>query len=85
LNTQLATSYRDSIIPNLTQGYQAIVRRHQVQQDVSFGDVVVAQQNLAEALQNYIEALRSQWKAVVDVARIAQLDDLYSDSFAVAR
>jgi hypothetical protein len=37
----------------------------------------VAQQNLAQALQAYLTALDAQWRAVVDVANIGQLDELY--------
>ena len=81
VNVLLARSFRDAVIPNLTQGYQAIVRRYQVDPEkVSFNDIVVAQLGLAQSLQAYLDALRGQWQAVVDVATIAQLDDLYSSS-----
>ena len=84
VNVLLARSFRDAVIPNLTQGYQAIVRRYQVDPEkVSFNDIVVAQLGLAQSLQAYLDALRGQWQAVVDVATIAQLDDLYSSSPAI--
>ncbi len=80
VNVLLSKSYRDSIIPNLTQGYQAIVRRYQSQPGaVTFNDVVVAQQNLAQSLQSYTDDLSAQWQAVIDVASIVQLDELYTE------
>lgn len=73
-----AANYRDKIIPSQTQAYRAMVRRFQAEPDkVSFNDIVVAQQNVAQSLQAYLVALNNQWQSVVDVANIAQLDDLY--------
>lgn len=77
-NRATAERYRDRIIPNLTRAYRALVRRYQVEPDkVGFNDIVTAQQNLAQALQAYLAALDAQWQAVVDVASIGQLDELY--------
>ena len=79
-NTIAATNYREKVLPSLTQAYQAIVRRYQVEPEkVGFGDVVVAQQNLAQALQTYLTVLDAQWRAVVDVANITQIDELYAN------
>ncbi len=64
-------------MPSLTQAYQAIIRRYQVEPEkVGFGDIVVAQQNLAAALQTYLLVLDAQWKAVVDVASVTQIEEL---------
>ena len=72
-----AANYRDKVLPSLTQAYQSIVRRYQVEPEkVDFGAVVFAQQNLAQALQSYLAALDTQWRAVVDVANITQIDDI---------
>lgn len=71
-------SYRDLVLPNLARAYKAMIRRYQVEPEkVSFNDIVVAQQNLANSLQTYLSSLDAQWKAVVDVANIGQLNDLY--------
>ena len=76
-NRVVAVNYRDKIIPNLTRAYRAIIRRYQVEPDkVSFNDIVVAQQNLAQALQSHLTALDAQWKALADLAATAQLDEL---------
>jgi len=73
-----AENYRTKILPTFEQAYQLIVRRFQVEPDkVSFNDIVVAQQNLSQALQTYLSFLDGQWKAVVDVANLSQYDELY--------
>lgn len=75
----LAANYRDLVLPNLAKAYRAMIRRYQVEPDkVQFNDIVVAQQNLAQSLQAYLGSLDAQWKAVVDVANVLQLDDLYA-------
>lgn len=77
-NTVIATSYRDQVLPSLTQAYRGVIRRYQVEPEkVGFNDIVVAQQSLSQALQSYLTVLSAQWQAVVDVANIAQMDDLY--------
>lgn len=77
-NTKVAANYRDKVLPSLTQAYQSLVRRYQVEPDkVGFNDIVVAQQNLAQALQSYLTALGNQWTAVVDLATAGQLDELF--------
>ena len=40
-------------------------------------DVVTAQQTLQAYLTGYFTALSAQWTAVVDVANLLQIDDLY--------
>jgi cobalt-zinc-cadmium efflux system outer membrane protein len=59
-------------------------RRHQAPDDVSFGDVVTAQQTLAAYISGYIAALAGQWQAVVDVANLLQTDDLFQTGRAQA-
>jgi len=77
-NKVTAVSYRDLVLPNLARAYKAMIRRYQVEPDkVGFNDIIVAQQNLATSLQTYLSSLDAQWKAVVDVANISQLNDLY--------
>lgn len=77
-NVIIAARYRDKILPNLVRAYQAIGRRYQIEPDkVSFNDIVVAQLSLAQALQAYLTSLDAQWRAVVDVANLGQLDELY--------
>jgi outer membrane protein, heavy metal efflux system len=42
-----------------------------------FADVVVGQQNLANAIVTYVQTLGLAWQAVVDVADLLQTDDIY--------
>ena len=76
--TTAAANYRDKIIPSQTQAYRALVIQFQGDPAVAFNDIVVAQQNVAQSLQAYLTALSGQWQAVVDVATVGQLDDLFS-------
>jgi len=77
-NRVIVENYRDRILPSLARAYRAMIRRYQVEPEkVGFNDIVVAQQNLATALQSYLTALGAQWQAVVDIANLAQSDELY--------
>ena len=79
LNRHLASSLHDDILPVLTQAYQGIIRRYQVEPEkVSFNDIIVAQQNLSQSIQSYLAAVAGQWQAVTDLASVAQVDDLFS-------
>ena len=48
---------------------------------MNFGDIVVAQQTLATLITSYIDVLNQQWQAVVDVARLMQLEDVAEVEF----
>ena len=79
-NQMLVENYRDRILPNLTRAYRAIYARHQEEPaKVGFNDIVVAQQNLSQALGAYLTAIGDQWSAVVDLANLLQIDDLYQN------
>ena len=59
--------------------YRGVYQRyHDDPQDIRFNDVVVAQQTLASTLTQYIDVLANQWQAVVDVAELLQVDDIFS-------
>lgn len=80
-NRAIAERFRADVLPNLGRAYRALVRRYQGEPAaVGFNDIVTAQLNYAQALQGYLTALDAQWRAVVDVANLAQLDDLYPPS-----
>lgn len=77
-NRQTAERYRERILPNLARAYKALIHHHRIDPDkVAFDDVILGQQNYAQALQAYLAALDAQWKAVVDVANVGQLDELF--------
>lgn len=79
-NVKIARSYREQVLPDLVQAYRGLVRQFQVEPEkVGFNDIVVAQQNISQAIQAYQAALEAQWKAVVDLSAIGQLDELYPE------
>ncbi|HEV3261954.1 MAG TPA: TolC family protein [Gemmataceae bacterium] len=71
--------YRDHILPDQVRAYQQIRYRREVTfpPDVSFGDIVTAQQTLATSVMTYVTTLAAQWQAVVDVANQLQTNELF--------
>jgi cobalt-zinc-cadmium efflux system outer membrane protein len=68
--------YRDHILPDLARAYRGVYERHQQEpEEVGFEGVIVAQQNLANAIATYIATLNSQWTAVADLANLMQVED----------
>jgi cobalt-zinc-cadmium efflux system outer membrane protein len=65
--------YLKQILPDQVRAYRGLVQQTQP----SFADIVNAQQQLNTFLAAYLTALQAQWQAVVDLAALAQLDDLY--------
>lgn len=79
-NARLLVEYsRNRLIPNQVRVYRAVSQRYQVAErgELNYNDVLTAQQNVREAVANYLTALGSLWAAVVDLASVAQLDELY--------
>jgi cobalt-zinc-cadmium efflux system outer membrane protein len=73
--------YRTNILPDQVRAYRGVYERHGVEPDkVGFGDVVNAQQTLATTITAYLGALDAQWKAVVDLAALLQVDDLFESA-----
>lgn len=69
--------YRDQILPDLARAYKGIYERHQQESaEVGFGDVIVAQQNLATAIGVYISTLTAQWQGLTDLGNLLQVEDL---------
>jgi cobalt-zinc-cadmium efflux system outer membrane protein len=65
-------------IQDQVRAYRGVYeRRAQAPDDVSFGDIVAAQQTLAAYISAYITALANQWQAVVDIANLLQTEDLF--------
>jgi cobalt-zinc-cadmium efflux system outer membrane protein len=65
--------YLKQILPDQVRAYRGLVQQNQP----SFSDIVNAQQQLNTFLASYLSALQAQWQAVVDLAALGQLDDLY--------
>lgn len=65
-------------IRDQVRAYRSLYERRQsLPGDVSFGDVVTAQQTLAGYIAGYVTALGAQWLAVCDMANLLQTDDLF--------
>jgi cobalt-zinc-cadmium efflux system outer membrane protein len=83
-NKIAAANTREKVLPALVQAYQGLIRRYQQEPadvpggKVAFNDIVVAQQNVAQALQAYLTFLTAQWQAVVDLGSLLQVDELYA-------
>jgi cobalt-zinc-cadmium efflux system outer membrane protein len=81
---QTVDTYLMRILPDQVRAYRGIVQRSQQEPDrASFGDIITAQQQLNSFLASYAAALQQQWQAAVDLAALAQLDDLYEFGAAV--
>jgi cobalt-zinc-cadmium efflux system outer membrane protein len=82
-NRILLEYYRDQILPDQVRAYRGVYTRYlgegggKIGNPPTLGDVVSAQQTLAGTMQGYIGTLSSLWQAVVDVANVAQTDDLF--------
>jgi cobalt-zinc-cadmium efflux system outer membrane protein len=90
-NRVLLGYYRDQILPDLVRVYRGVYTRYQTEmparpgegaggvgsQVPGFNDLVVAQQNLAQAVGTYVTTLGLLWQAVVDVADLLQTKDLF--------
>jgi outer membrane protein, heavy metal efflux system len=75
-NRVLLQYYRDQILPDLARAYRGVYERHQQEPEaVGFGDIIVAQQNLAAAVAVYIATLNAQWLALADIANLMQVED----------
>ena len=72
----LGEFYRTQQLPDLARAYRGVYERHiQKPEAVAFGDIIVAQQNLANGVSNYIVTLMQQWQAATDIANLLQLEN----------
>jgi cobalt-zinc-cadmium efflux system outer membrane protein len=81
----LLEMYRKDILPNQVQAFRASVLRHSKAPElekgqISFNDLIMAEQTLVTVVTTYLGALSDQWKAVVDVGALLQTDDLFQSS-----
>jgi outer membrane protein TolC len=80
----LVNSYREQALRDQVRAYRGIYERYRNEPaGVQFNDVVVAQQVLADTLRQYVNVLGDQWQAVVDLAELTQVDDIYTLGAAV--
>ena len=78
-NRDLVELYRDQIIPDQSRAYRGVYEHHQQEPNkVTFGDIVTAQQTLANSINAYLASLNEYWSAVVDLAELLQLEDVFA-------
>lgn len=80
-NAAIAESYRRDILRDQVQSYRGVYTRFRATGDDEgggFAQLIVAQQTLGQVVNEYLDVLRDQWRAVVDLAEILQMDDLYA-------
>lgn len=76
-NRELVRLYRNQIIPDQSRAYRGVYERHQQEPvAVGFGDIVNAQQTLANVITTYLNSLGDYWTAVVDIAELLQIENL---------
>lgn len=82
-NRILLQYYHDQILPDQARVYRGVYERHQqVSEQVGFGDIIVAQQNLLTSITNYVNAMNGQWNAYADLTGLLQLEDVHQLPFA---
>jgi cobalt-zinc-cadmium efflux system outer membrane protein len=72
--------YRELILPDLIRVYAGMHDRYleaHAEGTPTFGDVIVAQSNLAGAFAAYLTSLDALWGAIVDVTDLLQTRDLF--------
>jgi cobalt-zinc-cadmium efflux system outer membrane protein len=77
-NRVLLDYYRTQILPDQVRAYRGVYERHDKEPDrVSFGDIINAQQILANTITTYVTVLGGAWTAAVDVAGLLQTNDIF--------
>jgi cobalt-zinc-cadmium efflux system outer membrane protein len=76
-NRVLVELQRKHILPDSVISYRGTYQRHIGEPEVvGFADVVVAQQNMLNAISQYLTALTEQWNAFSDIAGLLQVESL---------
>lgn len=76
-NRQLAESFQSDALRDQVRAYRGVYQRYLADpSSVSFNDVIVAQQTVAQVLNQYLDILQSQWQSLVDIGELLQVDDL---------
>jgi cobalt-zinc-cadmium efflux system outer membrane protein len=74
---QLLEQYRTEILPNQTKAFEGLRKRFEQEPGkVSFTEVVLGQQTLANTYAGYLTVVSAAWLAVADLGRLAQTENL---------
>lgn len=78
-NSEIVMTYRSDILADQVRVYRGVYERFRGAGDsLEFSQVVVAQQTLSQVITSYLQAMTDQWTALVDVAELLQVDDLFA-------
>jgi outer membrane protein, heavy metal efflux system len=74
-NRRLLDQYRKEILPQQLRAFDGLKKRFEQEPGkVSFTEVVLAQQTLAQTYAGYLNVLSAAWQAVAELSRLAQID-----------
>ncbi len=82
-NRVLLSYYRDQILPDQIRTYRGLFERFHLEvkiadaENLTFADVVNAQNILSASVVQYLQILGNMWISVVDIANLLQTDDLF--------
>jgi cobalt-zinc-cadmium efflux system outer membrane protein len=75
-NRRLLEQYRSTILPDQLKAFEGMSKRFEQEVGkVSFSEVVLAQQTLANTYASYLAVLNAAWQAYADLTRLTQTDD----------
>jgi cobalt-zinc-cadmium efflux system outer membrane protein len=84
-NRRLLEQYRSTILPDQQKAFEGISKRFEQELGkVSFSEVVLAQQTLANTYSSYLTVLNAAWQAYADLTRLAQSDEPCADTMPAA-
>lgn len=73
---RLVEQYRTEILPNQRKASEGLAKRFEQEPGkVSFTEVVLTQQTLANTYTSYLNVLSAAWQAAADLTRLTQSDD----------
>jgi cobalt-zinc-cadmium efflux system outer membrane protein len=75
-NRRLLEQYQTTILPDQLKAFDGISKRFEQEPGkVSFSEVVLAQQTLANTYTSYLAVLNNAWQAYAELTRLTQTDD----------
>jgi cobalt-zinc-cadmium efflux system outer membrane protein len=76
----LVRLYRDQIIPDQSRAYRGMSDQHQQEPEkATLVEIVTTQQLLPNSINAYLTSLNEYWLAVVDLAELLQLEDVFEN------
>jgi len=74
-NRRLLDQYRTTILPEQLKAFDGLRKRYEQEPGkVSFSEVVLAQQTLAQTYSGYLNVLSAAWQAVAELSRLMQTE-----------